>query len=67
MPTLLPFRSLMVSDGLVREQLVAAGMHTRQRRDRLAGIQLGDDPCRGLEVEVDFAACDRVDRLRSGT
>ena len=51
------------SDGLVGEQLVAAGMHTRQRRDRLAGIQLRDDPCRGLEVEVDVAACDSVDRL----
>ena len=40
MPTLLPFRSLMVRMRLVREQLVAAGMHARQRRDRLAGIQM---------------------------
>jgi hypothetical protein len=37
-------------------------MHTRQREDRLAGIQVSDDPCCGVEVEVDFAAGDRVVR-----
>ena len=47
---------------LVGEQLVAAGMQSRQRRDRLAGIHLVGDPCRGLEVEVDVAPRDRVDR-----
>jgi hypothetical protein len=48
------------ADGLVREQLVAADMHPRQGRDRLAGIHVGDDPGRGLEVEINFAAGDRV-------
>ena len=62
MPIRLPFRSLMASDGLMREQLVASGMHARQRHDRLAGVHMGGDPCRGLEVEVDVAPCDRVDR-----
>ncbi len=42
----------------MREQLVAAGMHARQRRDRLAGIHPRDDPCRGLQGEVDLAAFD---------
>ena len=60
MPTLLPFRSLMRADGLVREQLVAAGVHTRQHRDRLAGIQVRDERCRGAEAEVDLAACDHL-------
>ena len=59
-----PF-ALQVADGfywLMREQLVASGMHTRQRRDRLASVHLVGDPCRGLEVEVDVAPRDRVDR-----
>jgi hypothetical protein len=50
------------SDGLVREQLVAPGMHTRQRQDRLAGVHVRDDPCCGVEIEVDHAAGDRVVR-----
>ena len=57
--------ALQVADGLdrfVREQLVATGMHSGQCHDRLAGIDLIGDPCRGLEIEVDFAPCDRVDR-----
>ena len=49
-------------DGLVREQLVAPGMHARERRDRLAGIQMSDYPCGGVELEVDFTACDGVER-----
>jgi hypothetical protein len=49
-------------DGLVREQLVAARMYARERRDRFAGIHLIGDPCRGLEVEVDVAPRDRIDR-----
>ena len=57
--------ALQVADGLdrlMREQLVAPGMHARQRRDRLAGVDLVGDPCCGLEVEVDVAPCDRVNR-----
>ena len=52
--------ALQVADGadrLVREQLVAAGMHARQRRDRHAGIQATDERCREVEAEVDLAAC----------
>ena len=52
------------SDGLVREHLMAPGMHARQRRERLAGIQLRGDPCSELKVEVDFAAPDRRRRRR---
>jgi hypothetical protein len=48
------------ADGIVREQLVAAAMHSRQRRDRLAGIDIGGDPGGGLEVEIDLAAGDGV-------
>jgi hypothetical protein len=59
------FLALQVADGpdrLVRKQLEAPGMDTRYRQDRLARIQVGDDPCCGVEVEVDFPACDRVER-----
>ena len=52
------------ADGLMREHLVAAGMHARQRRDRLAGIQMRGDPCSVLKVEVDFAAPDGRRRRR---
>jgi hypothetical protein len=52
------------SDGLVREHLMAPGMQARQRRDRLAGIQLRGDPCSELEVEVDFAPPDCRGRQR---
>ena len=48
------------SDGLVREQLVAPGMHARQRRDRLAGIEKPNDPCAGVHAKVSFTACDSV-------
>ena len=46
------------SNGLMREQLEAAGMHTRQHRDRHAGIQAKDDPCREEEAEIELAAPD---------
>jgi hypothetical protein len=46
------------SDGLMREHLVTPGMHARQRRDRLTGIQMRGDPRSVLKVEVDFAAPD---------
>ena len=49
MPTLLALQVADGSDGLVREQLVAAGVHPRQRGDRLAGIHPRDHPCRGLK------------------
>ena len=49
-------------DGIVRKQLVASDMHPRQRGDRLAGIDVRNDPCGGLQIEVNFAARDRVDR-----
>jgi hypothetical protein len=37
-------------------------MHARERRDRLAGIQMGDDPCGGVELEIDVAPRDSVER-----
>ena len=47
------------ADGLVREQLVAAGMHAGQRRDRLAGVQMAAiQAAVASSVEVDLAACD---------
>jgi hypothetical protein len=48
-------------DGLVREQLVAPGMHARQCHHRLAGTHVGDDPCDGFQVEVDLAARDSIE------
>ena len=44
------------ADGLVREQLEAAGMHTRQDRDRHAGIDRDDERRREVQTEVDLAA-----------
>ena len=58
MPTRLALQVADGPDGLVREQLVASGMHTSERRDRLTGIHVGDDPTGGLEVKVEFAAPD---------
>ena len=52
------------SDGLMREHLVAPGMHARQRRDGLAGIQMRGDPRSILKIEVDFAAPYRRRRRR---
>jgi hypothetical protein len=48
------------SDGFVREQLVAAGMHPRQRGNWLAGIHVRDDPCGGMELEVEIAVRDSI-------
>ena len=44
----------------MREQLVAAGMHPRQRHDRLAGIEMGGDHQRGVQVEVELTAGDGI-------
>ena len=57
--------ALEVADGadrLVREQLEAAGMQSGERRDRLAGSQLRDDPRRGIVFEIDLSSCHRVER-----
>jgi hypothetical protein len=55
--------TLQVADGsdrLVHEQLVAAAVHTGQRRDRLAGVYVRGDKSRDIEVKVDLAAGDAV-------
>jgi hypothetical protein len=55
--------ALQVADGsdrLVRKQLVAAAMHTCQRSDWLAGVNVRGDKCRDIEIEVDLAAGDAV-------
>ena len=61
--------ALQVADGpdrLVREQLVAADMHARQHRDRLAGIQMRDEPmpasCRSKSTSPRATASRRVVR-----
>jgi hypothetical protein len=45
---------------LVREQLEPARMHTRQHRDRHAGIQAIHGRCCEIENEIDFAASDQL-------
>jgi hypothetical protein len=37
-------------------------MHARQHRDWLAGSQVRGEPYCGIEVEVELAACDSVNR-----
>ena len=64
MPTRLPFKSLMVWIGpVVREQLVAADMDASQRRDRLAGGQLRDDPGAVSKAKIELAACGMRQRV----
>ena len=55
MPTLLALQVADGADGLVREQLEAAGMHARQHRDRLAGIEPTDDRRREKDAEIELA------------
>jgi hypothetical protein len=52
---LLPLQVADGVNGLVRKQLEASGMHARQRRDRHAGIQEGDDGLRTREREIELA------------
>ena len=62
----MPTFALQVEDGsdvLVREQLEAAGMDTRQDRDRHAGIEATDERRREPQAKVDLAAFDRL-RIR---
>jgi hypothetical protein len=57
-----PFASQVAdgTDGLVREQLVAAGMHPGQGDDRLAGIHVCNYPRGRLQLKIELAACHGV-------
>ena len=49
----------------MREQLEAAGMHTRQHRDRHAGIEATNGPWREHQTKVDLAALERLRKRRT--
>ena len=54
------------TDVVMHEQVEAAGVHARQRRDRHAGIEGTDGPGREPQTKVDLAALKCLSEGRPG-